>query len=181
VTNDRTVFVLRQKRANTQGRRPIVSGGGQRRRALVLAADGLMKQGCGGGIVELLRPKDQAEADRLAKDIGLYEAVLVKPRDGAGRRGRPLRAQMRQPFADNAFIVRLLELFRTTLSADAQPSQVAHAQFVRWIQRQCRTKNSEVHEHFALFAPDLLEDELGTRRSTRWWLDQLSGRRKVQR
>jgi hypothetical protein len=175
MTTDQTVLVLKQKRANAQGRRPIRSGENQGRRALVLAAANLTKQRRGGGIVQLLQPNDQAEADRLAKDAVLYEATAVKPRDGTGRRGSPLREELRQPFADDAFVVRLAELFLATLSPKADPSRLALTQFVRWIRSQLGDKNSAAYAHVAISAPALLDRERGTR----WWLDQLSCRRKT--
>jgi hypothetical protein len=142
---------------------------------LLLAADTLRKQRRGGGVAQLLQPNDQTEADRLAKDAALYEATAVKPRDGTGRRGCPLREELRRPFADDAFVMRLAELFLATLGPKADPSRLASTQFVRWIRSQLRDKNSAAYAHVAISAPALLDRERGTR----WWLDQLSCRRKT--
>jgi hypothetical protein len=172
---DRKVYTLKAKKETKDGRQPMASGPEVRSRALRLKARQLASSGQGGGLVSLLEPNTNKDRSRLEQDARLYEAELVQPR--RGKNGLPVRSKNRAVIVDDAVVVAIVEMFAMNLGPNAKPRQTSMTAVTNWILGQLESKDTDLYKLIETRSPDLLE----TQPSDRWWRDQFSKRRKVQR
>jgi hypothetical protein len=169
------VYVLKVKKKSEGDRQPIASGLEVRRRSLQLKAHEMTVAGEGLGLVALLAPRTEKERERLEKDAKFYDVALVLPRPG--KSGPPVRTKNRAGIADSTLIVAIAELFLKTRDKNAKPRQLSNIALTNWVLGQLKDQSSDLYRLFEEKLPDLLE----TTPTERWWCDQFSNRKKVQR
>jgi hypothetical protein len=144
----------------------VASGIDVHRRALIRRADQLTSVGQGGGIVDVLIPRDPRTLRRLQRDRVRYELSLVRAR-GAGE-----RQKTRDLLAIQTFLGRALAM----APAGCLPYWKAKG-FLEWLVMALRVRGSDVYRLASRTFPLLLEQD----RSVRWWQNRVSELKKKQK
>jgi hypothetical protein len=144
----------------------VVSGTDVHKRALAMYAHYRTSAGLGGGIVQLLMPKDAKEAKRLQRDLENYELVEVL------MRGRGDRQRARDPKTIQTFLAGAL----ARAPSDRLSSWKAK-HFLEWLIEALNTEGSDVYRFAQRTHPLLLEKS----RTLRWWQNRVAELKKMSR
>ena len=142
------------------------------RKEWLVLSDYLSRAGRGGGIVDLLLPRNATEQRQLIKDKKRFIVTEVKRRE---------TENPRTVFRDTAFLVAIFEWWLKATSGtikftnDALAERLAHEQTK--IAEGSPTRDSKLEEIFEQYNPDLIT----IKRTKSWWMLQLRQRRYMRK